>query len=594
MPISARVLSIEDFLKLGTFTPASVQRDYVWDGQQAEDLLNDLERACARQNEELEEDGKVYISVLDDDTDNGDGEAQPSCSSHAEEEITPGYHLGEVMIRRLDPGRFEIFDGLQRATTLTILLCVIRDITQSESLRDRIQEVLKEGTKFRIALPGADRTLIDEIQTEGASLKAFRRAVSDRGLRIRRSRNTFSGYLKSWNGTRLSRFGNFLLERTYLVVAQTDSQALARQVFITSNDRGLVLRPIDIFKGQLCDIGGSAEASESLAKRWDGILQIAGDGIEEFMRAFDFIHRRDPQGPDHLTKLADYIEKNYGAGRVAEIFSDLQSYSSAWQELKARIKQTASPVSHPDIWRLGFFKWFEWKPLALAWYKEFRDRKGRREGGAGTKAAQAFKKRFAGLHRACTIITLAKFSAVDRAKIFGKALSQWRSGRDPLSARGQPGALTFLPQHLGRAVETLSMPLYDDEVRLSLMRWLESMSCGDEVTCDAAFASVEHVLPLRPAQGSQWLRDFPDEDERFYACHSIGNLALMDYAENLKIANLDFGLKLPTLQEQARKYRTLTGVADKAAWTSGEIRERAGVLIAFACQQLNIPRAAGP
>ena len=55
-----------------------------------------------------------------------------------------------------------------------------------------------------------------------------------------------------------------------------------------------------------------------------------------------------------------------------------------------------------------------------------------------------------------------------------------------------------------------------------------------ERRCRYAFASVEHVLPQRPAPGSQWLSDFPDEEERFSACHSIGNLALMDYAENVK------------------------------------------------------------
>ena len=117
---------------------------------------------------------------------------------------------------------------------------------------------------------------------------------------------------------------------------------------------------------------------------------------------------------------------------------------------------------------------------------------------------------------------------------------------------------------------------------------------GWPVSADLARATVEHVLPKRPAKESQWLLDFPEEEERFSACHSIGNLALMDYAENVKVTNSDFHLKLPVIKEQAKKYRTLTGVADKTAWTPAEIRERASQTIEFACQALNISRPAKP
>jgi hypothetical protein len=320
-----------------------------------------------------------------------------------------------------------------------------------------------------------------------------------------------------------------------------------------------------------------------------------GDNLGEFMRAFDFIHRKTPQGPDHLTKLADYIEKNFGPERLQEVLAAIHQYALAWQELHGKIKQSQAPITDAGIWRLGFFKWFEWKPLALAWLREHRDKQRKREGSAGAKATRTFESRFERLHRACMIITLAKFSAVDREKIFGNALRQWAAGRDPFSARGQrPGALTFSPRHLARVIETLSTPLHEDEIRLPLLRWLESMVEAADLTADAAIASVEHVLPHRPAPESQWLKDFPNEEERFAACNSIGNLALMDHAENVKITNLDFALKLPAIKAQSKKYRTLAGIADKSRWRAAEIRERASQMIDLACQQLNIPRASRP
>jgi hypothetical protein len=117
------------------------------------------------------------------------------------------------------------------------------------------------------------------------------------------------------------------------------------------------------------------------------------------------------------------------------------------------------------------------------------------------------------------------------------------------------------------------------------------MSAGTAPPAGIASATVEHVLPQRPAPGSNWLLHFPDEEERFSACHSIGNLGLMDYAENAKLTNLDFPLKLPVLKEQANKYRTLASIAGEKEWKAAQIRERAGRLIAFACKELNIPRS---
>src|SRR5215468_4824879 len=129
MLLSARVLTVEDFFCLGTFTPAGVQRDYVWDSQHAEDLFNDIDRACTPSGEEPEDNSGPYIAVLAEG-DEEEGElAEGPPAWQASDDVPPGYHLGEVMLRRVSASQFEIFDGLQRATTLTILLCVIRDLT---------------------------------------------------------------------------------------------------------------------------------------------------------------------------------------------------------------------------------------------------------------------------------------------------------------------------------------------------------------------------------------------------------------------------------------------------------------------------------
>ncbi len=587
MLLSARVLPVEQFFRLGAFIAASVQRDYVWDSQQSEELLTDIERACAAYSPEPEQDGEPVISIAGDTGDEA-GNVDETARLPAGQEDSFGYHLGSVVVRCAAPGQFEIFDGLQRATTLTILLCVIRDLTSSDGLRSRIASLIRDGSVNRLVIPGADHTLSSEIQAPGQASRAFRRAVSARGQRIRQSRSIFHGCLSAWDQDRLSRFAEFLLSNTFLVLSETESQTLARQVFITANDRGVHLRSVDIFKGRLLGLAEDGEASEMVARRWNGILHVLGDGIEEFMRAYDFVKRCEPQGADHLAKLAASIEKNCGPGRLEELLNDILRHASTWVSLTDRLSTEPGSEADLDIWRLRFFKWFEWRPVALAWYYDYSAKRSVKAGGAGTKAEKTFRLRFAALHRICMMMMLAKFSANDRARIFGRALSQ---SRNPFSTSAtRPGALTFRAPQIARILESLATPLYDDETRLSLVRWLESMHGWPLAGADTAWATVEHVLPKRPAKDSQWLADFPDEDERFSACHSIGNLALMDYADNVKITNSDFHLKLPVVIEQSKKYRTLASVADKTSWTPAEIRERASQMIGFACMHLNIPR----
>jgi hypothetical protein len=587
--LSARVVSVEGFFQLGTFGPASIQRDYVWEDKHSKDLFNDIERASRTLFDEPEHEGEIRISIADDKTEEEQAEDTDATLllEQAPEDTLPGYHLGGVVLLNLGSNKLEVFDGLQRTTTLTILLCVIRDLTATASLRARIRCLIKDNAICRITLPGVDQTLKNEIQNDGQAVRSFRRTVGPRGMRIRQSRSIFHTHLRNYDQERLFRFGKFLLERTFMVVAQTEYRALARQVFITSNDRGVTLGPIDLFKSQLLTIAGDEQAAEIISGRWTGIMQVVRNDLDEFLRVYDFIKRRDPQGADHLAKLADQIEKRYGPDGILNVMDEILDYASAWVDLRGKfLHSPKSPVDF-DIWKLRLFKWSEWKPLALAFYKDFRDKKGRTAVGTPSRAENLFWKRVAYLQRACMLITLIRFSASDREKIFAYALSQFVKGRDPFAAA--KGALAFTPRQIERAPETLRTPLYDGDVRLSLLKWAEAcLQSPESLRIELWRASVEHVLPLRPEPGSQWLTNFPDEDERFLACHSIGNLAIMDFPENEMISNRDFKFKLETIRAQAGKYRTLTDIADKTSWTYEEIHFRAERMIEIVCTNLNI------
>jgi hypothetical protein len=51
--------------------------------------------------------------------------------------------------------------------------------------------------------------------------------------------------------------------------------------------------------------------------------------------------------------------------------------------------------------------------------------------------------------------------------------------------------------------------------------------------------SVEHVLPQNPKDGSQWKKDFNEQNREFWT-HKISNLVLLSKKKNSALGNLDF------------------------------------------------------
>jgi uncharacterized protein with ParB-like and HNH nuclease domain len=55
--------------------------------------------------------------------------------------------------------------------------------------------------------------------------------------------------------------------------------------------------------------------------------------------------------------------------------------------------------------------------------------------------------------------------------------------------------------------------------------------------------NLEHILPKMPANGSQWLVDFADDEQRFISTRKIGNLTVLYGRLNSSIKNSDFTIK---------------------------------------------------
>ncbi len=317
--IRSRVLNIADMLALGEYHPAAVQREYQWEPEQGEMLLNDLVRTFesgpAPETGEANDDAPAPATPAGDAADDATSAALPPTVS-IETLESRVYYLGSIVVQQPAPGIYHLFDGLQRVTTLTILLAILRDLSTEPALAAEIDRaiVLNEDGRRRIYrhnLRSTQRMLKEEVQPRGeaARVRRQRRNLSPSDQLIRATASTFLRRIKGWKPERRELFARWLLRDVKIGQTEVCSARMGRQIFVSTNLYGVRLNKVDLFKGQLMDLAPDDAAAQEVSQRWTRLQHLLGDDLEGFLVAVDFLARRESQGPESLTQLAAHIEQ---------------------------------------------------------------------------------------------------------------------------------------------------------------------------------------------------------------------------------------------------------------------------------------------
>lgn len=579
LPVISHTSTVEDLFSSRIFIAASVQRTYQWNTSECETLLADLVRAWSAQASSPEP-GAADLS-LDEEMD-ADLGLLPTPSIQP---ALPDYYLGAIVTRTAPDGAVEIYDGLQRITTLTILISVLRDTVDDDLLSQRLDKLInQDGDKPRLLLPERHPALWKEIQKRGEAGKVRRSSVAnDFQHRVREAARTFRSAANAWNPAQQASFVEFLLNRVAIVIVHAAAGRLARQIFVTTNLRGLPLNQADLFKGQILDIAPDEATAADMENSWSVIQHAVGNDLVPFLTTVDFITRRQEQSADHLQELIDYLGSKVGPHKINEWLKRLSVFASAWKHLDRKLESPGSTPLDVNIWRLSLFKWQQWKPLALLWHANYLLKTAK---GVSSSSETAHARHFAQLHRRCMALTLAGLNQSQRSHLFAQAITQTIKGNNCLS-----GALLITDVLQDRIEDKLSNPFTDEDRRIVLFRWLESL-CWDVPPLYIKDGSIEHVLPQNPHPKSQWFIDFSDEDSRHDSCHSIGNLALIDPETNTRLANADFIHKQQIFLEASGRFRSLQGFEQSTAWTEDDIQRRAQLLKQDIVKQLHLtPRS---
>jgi uncharacterized protein DUF262/uncharacterized protein DUF1524 len=583
-PLHAEALSIRQLFALGQFEPARAQRDYQWEEEQWRALLNDLTAAFTGAG--LDPDAGKQIGV---DAEDGPPPAAPAAKPapppkklRAKRAVS-SYYLGHMLLQprplQGEPG-FYIYDGQQRLTTLTLMLCALRDTPGGMDVWNTIQTTVRTPPPFnrpRLSNPTSGGALNHILKLNGIKARVAETKFEPADRRMYRAARFFLANTQDWSPERWKAFTDFLLDRVHVTVTRTADRHLLEFAYVTINTRGKPLETKDIIKGHFSHLASrhSLMAANSMSTKWDQLERKSGYHLDQILRMGFLLDFHEKPSFDFTPQLMDH-------------FSD-ESFAEAEEWVGVRLpaladlhKRCTRDVTHKDVLaatdadlrRLTFLPWKHWQAVVFAFAQ--RD--------ASDPARYA--KSIAGLVRWAFIVNLID---VDDDRILDnvvQAIVQIQGQYDPFDFR-QRGVLAVGAKWRKRALTRLQDGQIADKYRRGAhVRWTETLFWPpSEVDFRATEkTNVEHVLPKRP--GGQWLKHFP-EQAHIYA-EKFGNLCLLPEEVNTRLYDGQYPDKRPALLKLAPHYRSALDVAQSPVWDPAAVDARTQRLAEMAASALSL------
>jgi hypothetical protein len=194
--------------------------------------------------------------------------------------IKPAHFIGQViLVEEEDPNLpgdsnsdnvqvYKVVDGQQRLTTLSLLVCAIRDIESLPDDNKNIESILttydRDGNSVRtLRLLNEDDTVYEKVYSRNAQ-----NADSDHP--IKECYDDFKSSLKDLTSDERKSLLADTVHNINLVRTTCGGMSAAYQVFQTQNERGLELTPLNLSKTKLMEESVKVDIDEEeVRRRWE-------------------------------------------------------------------------------------------------------------------------------------------------------------------------------------------------------------------------------------------------------------------------------------------------------------------------------------
>ena len=492
------------------------------------------------------------------------------------------YFLGSVVLIKEDNKPLSyVVDGQQRLTTLTLFFAVLASRFSGNEQNNLTKYIIEQGDSFQ-NLKSAPRLYLRDKEQAFFQKYVQNNSINDlleldpqkqdteAKKHIILNAKTLNDNIDKSFGTdidRLRQFIAFLVRRCYLIVVSTPTQESAYRIFSVMNSRGLDLLPIDVIKADVI-VAIPAEEQDKYTSIWEDMEQQATRGgfNELFMHVRTIFAKAKPQGTLYK-EFAEYVIANVQSS--TKLIDDyIQPYCDSFVAIRNNSLTPANfngEVNSHLRW-LNKIDNADWMPLAIQ-FLTFCN-----------KDEDYSKWFFAQLERLASCMLIMSKDVNYRIRRYSQVLKEMED--NPSHSTSNPLLSIELTQEEKDAVKTVlngDIYLMLSRRRNYIILRLDSMLSDGAAIYNPAIFTIEHVMPQTIKENSEWAEWWPDEEQRIYWLHKLGNLVPLARKTNSAARNFDFNEKKDKYFKSTNKvssYVLTTEVLNTTTWQPADVGQR--------------------
>ena len=503
-----------------------------------------------------------------------------------QEDGEPAHYMGYLVLQSQDEKSFDVIDGQQRLTTLTLIVLaalknlqrLIADNNQPEHNQQRLNQIRQTYIGYLDPVTLISRTKLTLNRNNDHYFQTYLVQLGhlpQRGFRasehsLRKAFEWFEKRVRDYakksggdEGIALATLVETMSDRLFFTVISVTDELNAYKVFETLNARGMRLSSTDLLKNYLFSVlhrdNEHVHEMKVLEDRWEAMVtRLGSESFPDFLR-IHWISRRTFVRQSELFKTIRAKVTHREA--VFQLLRDME------EDMDTYLALTHPEVSqwHPDLkayaQNLRMFSVRQPFPLLFAAYRKLPNAD------------------FASLLRSCLMISF-RYNVIgsqptnEQERVY-YAVAQKITNGDILTANAAlEGLKAVYPNDDNFRVAFAEKTIRTTNSRnLRIVRYifcaLEKKASGNDYDFESESFNIEHVLPQNPESG--W--DAFTDEEVDAMVYRLGNMTLLAKKSNKNLGNDGFDIKKPVLAES--QFELTRKIAeDNANWTPERIAAR--------------------
>lgn len=475
-----------------------------------------------------------------------------------EEDGEPAHYLGYLVLQSPDSKQFDIIDGQQRMTTLSVMILAglshLQDLVNAGLDADnnqRRQEQLQNsyiGYLDPVTLVPQSKLELNRHNNRFYQsylvplVRIPSRNLNASEHQLRKAFSWFKDRIKARVGTHSSSGKNFagfidkLVDKLFFTVITVTDELNAFKVFETLNARGVRLSSTDLLKNYLFSIISSEDIHEieiqALEDLWEGVVGILGsESFPEFLRVYWNSSHKLVRKTDLFKAVRRDVKTRQHAFSLVRDFDD---YADAYVAIRDPQDSRWEPKERQVLENLKMFGVRQPMSMLLATYQAFF-KTNRSSFARILSSVLVVSFRY---NVICSLLTSEQEKIYnDIARNISDGTYKTHSQVAEALRRIYPDDAQFKGAFVEKELKTTTSR--NKKVVRYILFEIEKQRSGQKFDAESAAYNLEHILPENPSEA--W--DYIDEAKQNRLIYRLGNMTPLETKLNNDIGNAGYDVK---------------------------------------------------